>query len=126
MIDTENTNMQGEYGFSGLAPGRYQIEATAPQGQVSTNANPQEVELTSAETENADFGFNSNKMASIGDTIFEDLNGNGSQEIGEGVLPDVEVKLYEDTAGGTPGARVLVSNLLIASSLGSTVVSRYP
>ena len=50
---------------------------------------------------NVDFGFSllANKMASIGDTVFEDPNGNGTQDPGEAGLANVTVSLYIDENG---------------------------
>ncbi|MEZ5585104.1 MAG: SdrD B-like domain-containing protein, partial [Candidatus Competibacteraceae bacterium] len=50
-----------------------------------------------AEPTEPHFGYNLNR--SIGDTVFNDLNGNGAQEPGEPGLSGVVVRLYNDADG---------------------------
>lgn len=100
LATTISSLANGTYTFSGLAPGQYKVEVTPPGSTVVTTSNPLSITLMADETETANFGLNSNKMASIGDTVFEDLNGNGIQDAGDVGLAGIDVILYEDDGNG--------------------------
>ncbi len=77
------TNAAGNYQFTTLNPGTYTVTATPPAGSISTNTNPQTVTLTTGQNiPTVDFGIRQNP-GTIGDTVFNDLNGNGIQDPGE-------------------------------------------
>jgi uncharacterized repeat protein (TIGR01451 family) len=123
--NTDNTNNvsdgRGRYTFNNLPPGRYRVEAAPPSrgvpGQpdlrafLTTGINPIELELQPDQNiTNADFGFNmtgfdSNRPGNIGDTVFNDRNGNGTQDEGEPGIPNVTLTLRRpgpDNQLGTP------------------------
>jgi protocatechuate 3,4-dioxygenase beta subunit len=107
---TVSTNASGNYSFTGLAAGQYvvRVDVTDPDlpvGAVLSGgiANPVVVTLAAGQTNNTvDFGFTT--TGSIGDRVFEDLNGNGIQDGGEPGLSNVQVQLRN--SGGTVIATV--------------------
>ncbi|MDP1546138.1 MAG: SdrD B-like domain-containing protein, partial [Anaerolineales bacterium] len=110
LIDTQTTNASGFYQFSGLAGnGNDYIvvvnSSTIPAGYVLT-ADPQgamdgraAVKLTTTSVDTVDFGYQPQGSASIGDTIWRDTNGNGSQGSAEAGIAGVVVYLYQDQDG---------------------------
>ena len=103
------TNAAGNYQFTTLNPGTYTITATPPSGFIATNPNPQTVTLTAGQTlSSVDFGIRQTPGA-IGDTVFNDLNGNGTQEAGEAGVAGATVTL-RDSAGTVLGTLVTDAN----------------
>ena len=123
--NTDNTNNvsdgRGRYTFNNLPPGKYRVQAVAPSrgvvGQpdlkafLTTGINPFELELQPDQViTNADFGFNmtgfgTNQPGNIGDTVFNDRNGNSTQDEGEPGIPNVTLTLRRpgpDNQLGTP------------------------
>ncbi|MDZ8053347.1 MAG: SdrD B-like domain-containing protein [Aulosira sp. ZfuVER01] len=108
---TATTDSNGKYSFPGLAPGNYQVSATPPQGNtLTTGINPFNINLLpSQKLDSADFGFRlgafTGDRGSIGDTVFNDTNGNGVQDAGESGVPNVPITLTlpgNDGILGTP------------------------
>ena len=110
VIATQATTGGGAYLFTGLAPGAYRVRFTAPNGagwnlsptgngltttdsdaNISTRTTPV-VNVTSgmARTD-IDAGFY--RFATLGDRVWEDLNGNGVQDSGEPGVANVRVHL---------------------------------
>ncbi|GHA12145.1 hypothetical protein GCM10008090_22520 [Arenicella chitinivorans] len=104
---TTVTDYNGSYLFSGLVNGDYVVEVISPDGWVQTadpdaeNGDPVVLDSVSRPTiENAngrldqDFGYNNNvPVGDVGDTIYQDFNGNGIQEPGEPGIPGIQVEL---------------------------------
>ncbi|MDF1701423.1 MAG: SdrD B-like domain-containing protein, partial [Planctomycetota bacterium] len=100
------TAADGTYGFAGLAPGPVRVDVdggTLPAGYVLTSGNePLDRVLAAGETvTDADFGFWA--PASIGDRVFDDLDGDGLQDAGEPGLGGVRVDLTEAGPDGLLG-----------------------
>jgi hypothetical protein len=107
---TTVTDFNGSYLFSGLVNGDYTVEVIAPDGWVQTadpdaeNGDPVVFDNQSVPTiEDAngrldqDFGYNNNvPLGNVGDTIYQDFNGNGIQEPGEPGIPGIQVQLCYD------------------------------
>ncbi|MGB3761297.1 MAG: SdrD B-like domain-containing protein [Rivularia sp. (in: cyanobacteria)] len=115
---TTNTNDQGIYTFENLPPGPYRVSVTPPLNlsevtnpggsQIETNLEPGQ-SLT-----NVDFGLRGPEGGSIGDTVFNDTDGDGVQDFtdsnnngikepneeGEEGIPGVQVTL-RDSDGNT-------------------------
>ena len=105
------TDSTGAYTISNLTPGTYKVmvdTSTLPPGAVPTydldgttvspNGIALNVALTAAQNRtDVDFGFQSN--ATLGEHVWNDLNGNGTQEVGEPGLAGVRV--YIDSNGNS-------------------------
>ena len=103
VIATTTTNSSGVYGFSGLAAGTYTVKVlsgTVPAGFTPSydldgvaTAHQATVTLSCNQTKtDVDFGYKSCK-GSIGDKIWDDKNGNGTQNSGEPGIAGVTVEL---------------------------------
>ncbi len=117
VINTTTTNGSGLYSFTNLTPGTYSVQFVQPGGyavispaNVGSNDDIDSdgvianalmtatTTLVSGQTDNSlDQGFY--KPAALGDFVFEDLNANGLQDLGEPGIPGVTVNLKD--AGGT-------------------------
>jgi len=51
-----STNPNGDYSFSGLAPGTYVVKETDPAGYCSTTPNKQTVKIKNKNAKNINFG----------------------------------------------------------------------
>ncbi|QIR35633.1 hypothetical protein HCG51_01925 [Tolypothrix sp. PCC 7910] len=106
---TATTDANGRYSFPGLAPGNYQVRANPPQNNIlTTGINPFNINLLpSQQLDSADFGFRAGGFdgtsGSIGDTVFNDTNGNGRQDAGEAGVPNVPLTLTNPGPDGLLG-----------------------
>lgn len=102
---TTTTNAAGVYEFPNLVPGNYTVTVTAPAGSTPTfdadsisTPNTSEVSLSIGTiNRNQDFGYRG--TGSIGDTVWIDLNGDGTKDTGEPPIAAVTVQLTGDTNG---------------------------
>ncbi|MBU3137183.1 carboxypeptidase regulatory-like domain-containing protein, partial [Clostridium gasigenes] len=102
-VVTATTDSNGKYKFENVVPGNYTVsvdETTLPAGMQKTYEidnildNNVSVSLTEGQIkEDVDFGFR--EPATVGDTVWNDINGNGIQEAGEAGIPNVKVKLVD-------------------------------
>ena len=112
VIRTTVTSGGGAYVFDNLVPGTYRVHFTAPSGWTpspvgrGTAATNSDAALVTGTTPpftlqsgqsptDVDAGFF--RTASLGDRVWEDLNGNGVQDIGEPGLANVRVRLLDTT-----------------------------
>ncbi|MBU3089077.1 carboxypeptidase regulatory-like domain-containing protein, partial [Clostridium gasigenes] len=103
LVATKVTDSNGYYNFNELHSGNYTVKvdkSTLPAGMQQTyeldNALDGSVSVSLAMEqvkEDVDFGFV--KPATVGDTVWNDANGNGIQELGEAGIPNVKVKLVD-------------------------------
>ena len=122
---TTTTDANGSYEFTGLPQGNYtvSVDGTAldgleqthdlddPATVTPTTANSTVVELTLAQPsrDDADFGFREPvQFGSIGDTVWNDQNGDGIQDPGEPGIDGVTVTLFD--ASGTEIASQVTAN----------------
>lgn len=107
---TTLTGPNGEYVFSDLVPGNYQVRvntASSPSianldptydedgGVTAANNNSGVIELSSNEEHlSADFGYGPLLTGAIGDVIYVDANDNGQQDAGEVGIANVSVAIY--------------------------------
>jgi uncharacterized repeat protein (TIGR01451 family) len=112
LIDTRVTNASGAYSFLNLVPGDYTVVETDPAGYVSTTPNSVDVALPSGGAETADFGdqpIAGGLPASVGGVVYDDLNGNGTQDPGEPGIGGVTVALL-DSLGAAVGTRTTAAD----------------
>ncbi len=119
--ETVATDGNGNYIFANLPEGTYTITVdpdTLPAGFDPNGIDPDgnmdnssTINLTAGEDNlDQDFGYNSG-TGSIGDTIFFDVNGNGSQDGSESGLPGVTVSLTGDVDNdGTPDTLITTTD----------------
>nr|WP_315257127.1 SdrD B-like domain-containing protein [uncultured Duganella sp.] len=119
-IATDVTDSGGLYSFTDLAPGKYSVKFSAPDGygftkqdqgsndtldsDVDASGQTAQFTVTSGQVDKTrDAGIV--KLGSIGDRVWEDSNYNGIQDSGEKGVDGVTVKLY-DAAGKVVGTTV--------------------
>ena len=106
-IETKETDGDGNYSFTGLTNGNYVVLQEQPTDYDSvTDAdgvddNSIAVTINGADVTGRD--FLEEKVVSIGSTVFEDTNNNGTQDAGETGISDVSVELYDPGADGVVG-----------------------
>ncbi|ACL25990.1 SdrD B-like domain-containing protein [Chloroflexus aggregans] len=125
---TTFTDSDGLYRFDGLAPGEYAITVIAPPNDAFTVPNQGgddaldsdadatgAMPITTLTSGEEDLTWDAGLFgaASIGDRVWEDLNGNGVQDAGEPGVVNVEVRL-----SGTTGAGVAVNLTTMTDSGG--------
>lgn len=92
---TNTTNSSGVWTIGGLGPGSYRAKVTTPAGRSRTNADPAPVSPPSGgSTTGVHFGLFTN--ATLSGTVFDDANGNGLRDSGEGGLGSRTVYLDND------------------------------
>jgi uncharacterized repeat protein (TIGR01451 family) len=91
-VGTTTTAVDGSFVFADLAPGSYTVVESDPAGYVSTSANQINVTATSGQ-QLGGYVFLDTQTGSLGDRVWEDLNGNGVQDAGEAGLSNVVVRL---------------------------------
>ena len=98
IVSTQVTDSTGHYLFQNFPSGSYIVKVDTTDPDFPTDVLP---------TGDPDLA-----AASIGDTIFFDLNGNGTQDAGDDGIPLVIVNLYSDndSSGTLNGADSLVSS----------------
>ncbi len=112
LLDSISTNASGLYSFTNLPPGSYFVEVVLPNGYAFTiqdasgsDATDSDVDPTTGRTIPVTLAAGDNDLtwdaglvpaiARLGDYVWEDLNGDGIQNVGEPGVPDVEVQLYD-------------------------------
>lgn len=99
---TQVSGADGHYSFENLPPSPYQVVVTPPTGQFPTTPIAIPVQLGSGDSVlTADFGLRDTAAptGSIGTTVFDDTNGNGTQDPGELGVAAVTLTLRQDTDG---------------------------
>ncbi|GAB1541490.1 hypothetical protein NUACC21_41610 [Scytonema sp. NUACC21] len=112
---TTTTNSNGNYSFTNLPPGSYRVAVTnPPTGFTPTLTQPNPVTLTPGQTINTvDFGFQQSTVGTIGDTVFNDTNGNNVQDPGETGIPNLTLTLTGAGPDGQLGSRKFCKCLLL-------------
>jgi len=106
LITTATTDADGLYSFEGLPDGDYRVVADSADTDlpddgvgnlvVPVSSDTVDVTITGGTSiDTADFGYAA--LGSIGDTVFADDNGNGSQDLNEPGWLDVTVEAWQDT-----------------------------
>ncbi len=112
IIASTTTDSNGIFAFTGVPAGQnYSWQITDSAGILTnyfgttTSAQTGTFQMTGNLTGNLDFSpnplphFGYNATRAIGDTVFNDLNGNGVQDSGEPGIQGVVVSLYRDVNG---------------------------
>ncbi len=93
---TTATDDKGDYHFADLVPGNYSVQFVTPDGYLvsstSTTTGPLTI-VMGDEVVTADMGMF--KLASLGDRVWYDRNGNGTQDEGEKPLANIVVTLLD-------------------------------
>jgi hypothetical protein len=135
VVGSATTGADGMYLFSGLRAGNYLVNVD--QGAASipvdpfgnkyrrTTAVPHLVALGAGQSDlAADFGFAA--PASIGDMVFFDSNGNGTQDFTETGIPNVTVELYLDAnQDGQPDSPTPIGTTVTATGTGANPAGDY-
>ncbi len=96
LVGTQLTAANGSYSFANLAAGNYTVVETDPAGYVSTTDNSVPAAVTPGISTAVNFGdqpIPGGNPASISGVVFNDANGNGTQDAGETGLSGVTVDL---------------------------------
>jgi protocatechuate 3,4-dioxygenase beta subunit len=137
---TTTTDENGRYQFTDVANGTYYVVVTAPGTQVAepTSENNKAVCGTCNDASPAivvnsgtdkiyggyDFGYTG---ADIGDTLYVDWDGSGTQDTGEEGIPNVNVYLYQDLDGdGIVDADDVLLETAVTNTSGNYSFSNYP
>lgn len=138
---TAITDGLGRYLIEGLAPGDFTIRVAGPNlaGMVGTHlfddadvpgvpvagSNAAVVRLSDGENETrADFGFRG--IGSLGDTVFNDINGNGVQDGKDKGIPNVGVNVTWAGFDGNFGTYDDVVFQVVTDSNGQYLISNLP
>lgn len=116
-IGTQTTDSNGNYLFSQLRAGTYTVVVTAPGNLRQTydldglsSANAATFTLAAGvDRRDVDFGYRVPPVASLGDRVWLDTDGNGSQDASEAGIPGVTVTL-RGSNGSVVGTATTDSN----------------
>ena len=111
LIATTTTAADGTYSFAGLPADDYTVvvdetdtdlpstwvQSFDPDGTADGKTSVTVDGITSVDT--VDFGYQPSGGASIGDTVFNDIDRDGIQDATEGGIAGITVTLYEDSNG---------------------------
>ncbi|MBL8119000.1 MAG: carboxypeptidase regulatory-like domain-containing protein, partial [Anaerolineae bacterium] len=111
LVDTQVTDANGGYLFVDLTPDNYTIEFILPTGYLfspldagGNDATDSDADRTTGRTvtttlisNEVDLTWDAGlyRLGSLGDYVWEDLNANGLQDVGERALANVNVSLYD-------------------------------
>ncbi len=108
---TQSTDTNGDYSFTNLQPGLYQIVETNPTGYISVadrdGGNPDNITVLNLGIGQnlGDQDFEDVRPTSVSGAVFDDLDGDGQQDPGEPGIPGVTVTLT-----GPSGPQVAVTD----------------
>ncbi len=104
-VSTATTDNNGQYRVSNLLAGQYTASVPqTPNGFTPTLTQPNPITLTAGQNiDSADFGFRPPANSSIGDTVYNDINGNQQQDSNEPGLPNVTLTLTQPGNDGILG-----------------------
>jgi hypothetical protein len=96
VLSTTTTDGTGVYSFPNVPPDSYTVQETDPAGYVSTTPNAVAVSLAAGGSATANFG--DQPQGTVSGVVFNDVDGNGVQDGGEGGIGGVTVRLYQGTS----------------------------
>ncbi len=94
---TDITDNDGNYAFSGVSAGTYRVQETDPAGYTSTTNNIVPLSIISGGSAGANFG--DKIQGTISGHVFLDINGSGIQNADEPGISGVTVKLLNSQGG---------------------------
>ena len=106
---TGETGDDGCYTFKDLTQGDYRVSETVPDGYYNTTPITSDVIAVQSGTDETVYFLNA-RYGSIGDFVWEDVNGDQIQDLGEAGIAGVTVNLYQNDGddvfepGGDDGA----------------------
>ena len=99
------TLVDGSYFFRGLSAGAYTVNETNPVGYRSTTPDVIELKVVGDSEYEANFGDKAGPppydTATIYGTVFNDIDGNGAQGVGEAGIKDVRITLSGQSSNTT-------------------------
>ncbi|MBV1894349.1 MAG: carboxypeptidase regulatory-like domain-containing protein, partial [Ilumatobacteraceae bacterium] len=101
---TDTTDASGNYLFAGHAPGIYTVTvntATVPAGYNVTSGDDTRTTTLESNIDALDLDLGYASTASIGDFVWEDVNGGGVQDGGEPGIAGVDVTITGTSAGAS-------------------------
>ena len=84
------TSANGSYSFANLSPGLYRVREVQSAGSIQTTSNPADI-LVGNDDHISNVSFGNFQLISIGGLKFNDINGNGVQDVGDVGLAGVTV-----------------------------------
>ncbi len=128
VLECQQTDAQGAYNFTGYLPGHYLIIETQPPDLIDTTPNyiARELIVVGPSGNAVDNNFGEVLYGSIGDMVYLDSNGNGTQDPGENLgVYNVPVSLYNVSTGVTTTMMTDVNGLYLFMDLpaGTYIVS---
>ncbi len=99
LIGSAVTDGNGNVSFTRVAPGDYDVTILPGNDQVATTAVSQGVTVVAEGLSTTQFGVV--ELAELSGSVFDDLNGNGVIDAGEGILAGIEVTLDQQVAAVT-------------------------
>jgi ELWxxDGT repeat protein len=106
---TTTTDANGNYSFNNLPPGAYRVREVTPAGWVQTTADPTAISAALNGTNVTGVNFGSFQQASLSGLVFDDVNGNGVQDSGEGGLAGQTV-FIDQNGNGVQGNVITTRN----------------
>ena len=97
IVATTTTAADGSYTFTAVTPGSYRVQETDPNGYTSTTSNLVPISVASGGAPIVNFGDQA--LGTVAGSVFDDLNGNGIQDVGEPGIVGVTVKLVDSSTG---------------------------
>lgn len=104
-VASGQTEMDGCISFTGLEYGNYRVGEEVPAGYYQTYpVNPEYYDnigvASGYDNSEEPFIFLNTRLASLGDFVWNDTNGDGIQDLGETGITNVDIKLYKDDGDG--------------------------
>ena len=84
------TSANGNYSFVNLSPGLYRVREVQVAGSIQTTSNPADI-LLGNDDDISNVNFGNFQLISIGGLKFNDINGNGVQDVGDLGLAGVTI-----------------------------------
>jgi protocatechuate 3,4-dioxygenase beta subunit len=94
VLASTSTDSNGDYSFSNLPAGSYLVREVVLSGWAQTTANPPAISVQSGQNASS-VNFGNAQQATISGQVFNDQNGNGTQDSGDSGLASWTVQLLD-------------------------------